>query len=366
MKQNFLQPIFDGDRFSEHTLPLEVAKDLAAYEVLVIELAKHLYMKDNPERERVPKGFAADFHLHLEKVDEGSAKPLLSLVAASILTLGAGEKTYFERARELIAECVAASDGQLPGAFPREMLSHFNQVGRSLLPDERMELPLPNGTSAVLTPDRRKRLVLAADRVYEREVELLGTIEEADWGKSSFRLRFPTGGSLVIPMPNSFHPQARQYGGRSRYFFTVKGIGTFDSWDKLQKVISVESLEIQPNYQLTTRFDMLLKVEDGWLDGVGRAPDKTKLSVVAEKMIAHYPEQLPLPVIVPTPEGDLLFEWDISGTPSVDLNLGSLRAYFHQFKEDGTENERELALSSNEEWKLFFGFLSETLEHLPS
>jgi S-methylmethionine-dependent homocysteine/selenocysteine methylase len=72
MKTEFIQPRFDGARFAEHTLPLEVAKDLAAYETLVVELAKHLYLQDHPGRQRVPKGFDADFHLHLEKVDDGT------------------------------------------------------------------------------------------------------------------------------------------------------------------------------------------------------------------------------------------------------------------------------------------------------
>src|SRR2546425_410761 len=129
MKLEFLHARFDGARFSEHTLPLEVARDLAAYETLVVELAKHLYVKEHPERERVPKGFAADFHLHLERVDDGSAKPVLSIVTAGAVALGAGASIYFERARDLISKCVAAADGQLPAEFPRSLLAHFNQVG---------------------------------------------------------------------------------------------------------------------------------------------------------------------------------------------------------------------------------------------
>ena len=100
MKSEFLQPRFEGPRFSEHTLPLEVARDLAAYETLVVELAKHLYIHEHPERQRVPKGFAADFHLHLKRVDDGSARPLLSIVTAGALAMGAGDNIYFERARE--------------------------------------------------------------------------------------------------------------------------------------------------------------------------------------------------------------------------------------------------------------------------
>jgi hypothetical protein len=60
---------------------------------------------------------------------------------------------------------------------------------------------------AVLTPDRRKRLVLAAGKVYEREIE-------ANSEKSSFQLRLADGTLAVVPMQKSFHPHARSHGGR--------------------------------------------------------------------------------------------------------------------------------------------------------
>ncbi len=362
MKSEFLQPRFDGARFDEHTLPLEVARDLAAYEILVVELAKHLYLKDHHDRQRVPKGFTADFHLHLEKIEDGSARPLLSIVTAGALALGAEAGNYFQQARDLITECVAAADGQLPAAFPRDLLTHFNQVGRSLLADESLALPRPGAAPAVLTPDRRKRLVLAADKVYEREIELSGSIGEADWEKSTFRLRMADGNQAIVPMPDSFHPKAREFGGRNRHQVTVKGIGTFDSWDRLQKVISVESLEIQPNYQIVARFDALSELADGWHDGAGISPDKGKLSVVSETMVGHYPERLPLPAIVPTPEGDLLFEWDLPGDPSLDLHLDDMKADFHAFRADETEVEHQFSLTDEEAWEQFFAFLNENLE----
>ena len=65
-KEPFIQPKFVGPRFDENTLPLSAAKDLVAYEELVVELAKHLYLTKNRDRQRVPKGFADGFHLHLE------------------------------------------------------------------------------------------------------------------------------------------------------------------------------------------------------------------------------------------------------------------------------------------------------------
>jgi len=361
MKADFFQPRFIGPRFEEHTIPLEIARDLGSYEVLVVELAKHLFLDEHPERQRVPKGFSADFHLHLSRVDDGSAKPLLSLVTAGALLLGDGVNPYFERARDLITQCVAGTNGQLPPEFPKELLSHFNHVGRSLRENEAMEFPVPGGTVAVLTPARRKQLVLAIDKVYEREIDLTGTIGEADWERSTFRLRSCDDSSIVIPMPHSFHDQARKYGGKPRHQVAVKGVGTFDSWDRLQKVVTADSIEVQPDFILSARFDGLALLKDGWFDGRGKGLYQDQLANVSTRMVGHFPNEVPLPTIVPTPEGDLLFEWDLPGCPSIDLCLSDSRAEFHAFTEPDGELEREFLLSSDKEWKDFFEFLIEQL-----
>jgi hypothetical protein len=283
MKTEFSKPRFTGERFEEHTLPVDVARDLAAYETLIIELAKHLYLKDHPSRQRVPKGFSTNFRLDIERIDEGSAKPVLALVMAGALALQDGEQDYFEKARDLVAACVAAPDAALPENFPKELLGHFNQLGRSLRDDETMELPLRDKRDAAkLTPEKRKRLVLAADQVYERELSLLGYIEALDFFKSpaTFRLRLTDGGQAIVPMPDSFHNNARVYSGYQRHQISVRGVGAFDSWDRLQKVIFVESLDVIKNYAIATRMDEISQLEDGWFEGGGVAPDAEKLTYV--------------------------------------------------------------------------------------
>jgi hypothetical protein len=358
MKTRFLQPTFEGVRFAEHTLPLEVARDLAAYEKLVIELAKQLYLRKNPDRQRVPKGFADDFHLHLESIKRGSAQPVLAIVTDDELPFDQGMRHYFEQARDIISECIAAPEGRLPDEFPKELLTHFNLFGRSLREDERMTLRNHGKRPSVLTPERRKHLVLMADKEYEREIELTGTIGEADWEKGTFRLRLVDGSIAVFPMVEDFHRTAREFGGRTRHQFTISGSGMYDSWDKLQKVKAMDTYEIQLNFELAERFKELSTLSDGWLDGDGKAPDAGKLRTLADKMTASYPDNLALPELVPTPEGNLLLEWQIPGDPSVDIALDSLKAYFHSFLENGSDVVREFDLRDDAVWNVFFEFLT--------
>ena len=112
---------------------------------------------------------------------------------------------------------------------------------------------------------------------------------------------------------------------------------------------------------MTAKFEALLALESGWCEGRGEAPDKNLVRFVAEKFAEDYPETLALPLIVATPEGDLLFEWDAPGSPSVDLELASLTMQFHAFAPDGSDIECEFALSGPAEWHLFFELLRDNL-----
>jgi hypothetical protein len=354
MKTEFLQPKFEGARFEEHTLPLEVTRDLASYEALVIELAKHLFLKENPKRKRVPKGFEDEFHLHLERVDHGSTIPVL--VAVSSEGQPRFFESFFDDARRLIAMCIAAPKDKLPTNFPRELLTYFNQIGRSLQPTETLTL----GDGARLTQEKRKDLVLAVSSSYEREVTLVGTIVEVDFERYSFRMRFNDGSQASIPMPSNFHDKARRYVGRTRSVVTVKGIGSYDSWDRLQKFVAVESLEVQDQYELNSQFERILALEDGWFDGNGVAPEKDLVFFVVSKFLEHYPDALDIPLVVATPQGGLLFEWAVNSA-SVDFVFPEMDAQFHAFAPTGEDIEQDFELNSDEQWNNFFAFLSKSI-----
>ena len=363
MKIEFLKPRFTGARFDEHTLPVDVARDLAAYEELVIELAKHLWLADHPGRERVPKGFEKEFSLHLEgMVGEGSAKPLLAWVAAGALALGPAHKSYFEQARDLVAECVSASANNqpLPSKFPKSLLDYFNVFGRSLRDGEAVDLPLPgNATPAVLDPDRRKALVLAARKVYTKDVEMSGIIEEADWAKQTFRLRPKEGSPVVVPLPDAFQEYVRAAGGKERTVATVKGVGVFDAFDRLQKIAETHHLELLPNAALADELEELMKLEDGWYEGQGKAPDKAHLAWATEALVKSFPEDLPFPLTAPTSDGGLFLEWiQNPWRISAEILLPTHRCELQATNTTtGQSEEAELDLDQAGHWPALFKFV---------
>ncbi|MDR2198163.1 MAG: hypothetical protein LBR53_01675 [Deltaproteobacteria bacterium] len=115
------------------------------------------------------------------------------------------------------------------------------------------------------------------------------------------------------------------------------------------------------NFQLKTLFDDLARLKDGWLDGESLALESNALRKISKIFIDNYPEFLPIPLIVPTPEGNLLVEWNTTGYPSIEINIDKMTADFQHFGLYGDEYfiEKEFELSDSGGVERFFHFLTE-------
>lgn len=362
MKTPFLKPRFTGPRFEAHTLPVEVAKDLAAYEELIVELAKHLYLKAHPGRRRVPKGFEESFSLHLEQVEGGSAIPVLACIAAAgTLLPGGADGAYFDQARDLVGECVqaVAEAKPLPDAFPKELLNYFDGVGRSLRAEEGVDLGSQPVGKAVLTADLRKQLVLSAQKFYSKEVELAGAVGEIDWEKRSFRLRLETNQAVNAPLPDWADDLVRRAGGVERSRVLFKGIGIYDAWDRLQKLTISSHLELSENHVLITKLESLGELKPGWFEGKGEAPSADGLNWLTSQLVTHFPADVAIPYVCATPEGNVFFEWKAkSCRASAELDLQTKSAVLHATSLEGMGSEEEIfTLNGPADWKKAFDFV---------
>lgn len=117
------------------------------------------------------------------------------------------------------------------------------------------------------------------------------------------------------------------------------------------------SVEAQPNDQIAGRLAQIGALADGWHDGQGVAPDPHRLSTVRKNLIGCYPANLPLPVIVPTPDGNLLLEWKGPAAASLDLRLADMAGDFHAFSAGG-DIEESFPLLTPRDWIAFFNFLT--------
>ena len=309
IQEQFIQPRFVGPRFEGHTLPLSAAKDLAAYEELVLELAKHLFREKQTDRVRVPKGFAQGFRLGIERIDDGSAKP--ALVAMMLGALVKQMPPEITEAKDLINSVIATeADQSFPSAFPRELYSYFNRIGRSLEDGEFIEwLPDSPTNKTVLTPAKRRRLVIAHRETYEKGVNVVGLVEELNAPKRTGTLRTLDKETVGFAYDDPFFADLKSALGSSSMHVRLKGVGTFDVNERLTAVKEIEQVDAFAHHKLTTGIDALALLKDGWLEGHGVAPESGNLNWLSNEVAKVFPDSLEYPAVVPTEDGNVVFEW---------------------------------------------------------
>lgn len=309
-----------GSRFEGDGMPVEALVELAAYRELVLGVAKVLFRRANPDRQRVPRGFADRLQLRLRVVEDGSAMPVLERVELSGTLLAADDE--FTEARDVIATAVAAvaAGTELADGFPREALVLFNRFGQTLRADEAIELRSGAATSGPrYTREVRKRLVLNQRRTFQEEVEDIGWVTEVDADHMSclIRLRMAPWGAVPAPLDEVTFAAARDVlepkgeGPPVR----VAGIGVFDASQRLIRLDSIQEITVLEDAEelmsLERRFDELAQLHAGWLDGEGAAPDAMVLDR-ARRLLAdllHF--DVPRPRVFPTLEGGVQAEWSV-------------------------------------------------------
>lgn len=351
----FIQPRYVGQRYEAHTLPLSAAKDLAAYEELVLELAKHLFREKQGNRVRVPKGFANNFSLHIEKIDPGSTSPALVAMMIAGSQLFSGLPNEIIEAKDLINSVIATQEGQpFPSNFPKDFYSYFNRIGRSLKEDERIEWT-PNLTNkTVLTPDQRIRLVRAHRETYEAEVEVVGLVEELHAKKKTGILRTLGKDSISFIFDDPFFADLKDALGNPAVHTRLMGVGVFDVNDRLGSIIEIDQLESLPHYDLVSKIEALCSLSDGWLEGQGIAPTAPNLNWLTNEVAKYFPETLEYPSVAPTEDGYVVLEW-IRPHARIELEINfddkKLELYATNLTTDKSTEKFVEKLFSQTDWK---------------
>lgn len=309
-KEPFIQPRFIGPRFEAHTLPLSAARDLAAYEDLVLELAKHLYRNKQQDRMRLPKGFANNFSLHIESIDAGSAMPALVAMMLSAPQLFGSFPEEITEAKDLINAVIATpADQPFPSEFPKVFYSYFNRIGRSLKEGEQIEWTPNLAEKTTLTPTARIRLARAHRETYEAEADVVGLVEELDAKKKTGILRLLGKDAISFIFDDPFFIDLKSALGSPVIHARVKGIGVFDVNDRLGSIIEIDQLECLPHYGLVSKIDALAALSDGWLEGHGIAPRNEDLNWLSNEVAKNFPEALEYPSVAPSEDGHVILEW---------------------------------------------------------
>jgi hypothetical protein len=200
---------FQGGRFEDHGVVLDVLEDLLRYRDILVSVAKVLWRRRNPDRERLPKNFEDSLALKFYEVQPNCATiPLARVVPSS------NEKTLFpiddelEAALNLVTKTVEAAgqDQSLPEEFPKELLELFDSYGKALRDDEWIEQrPAASEKPVRYDAEVRQRLTWAMSTAYEDLVDLVAGVTMARVSASRPRMgiRLPNGREIEA----SFRPE---------------------------------------------------------------------------------------------------------------------------------------------------------------
>ena len=353
---DFMKPRLTGPRFAEHAIPLEFLKDLAVLQEMLIEVAKWQFLKENPDRQRSPRGFTEGVELKLTGVEDGTAMPVISLFIAGLALLPP-QQTYFEKARDAIVSAISSADQDRPIAdLPPKTLTYFDRIGRSLRNGEAMEFTIPgHHEPARLTRETRKKLILSSTvQELTEATQVRGTIPEADQDDMSFEIQLADGRKTKAPMaPQHLETIIEAFKGyKSGTHVLLEGVGRFNRSGKLQSFESVEHISILDPLDIPGRLDELRDLRDGWLEGKGVAPPDAGLDWLAEAFGQHFPDDLPLPFLYPTGQGGVQAEWTIDPHEiTLEIDLSSHQAAWHYLNMDTNDQEsRDLNLDGTDGW----------------
>jgi hypothetical protein len=361
MKRPLIEPRFVGVRFEDHTIPLELLKDIAVLEEFVIAVAKWKFVEDN-NRIRAPKGFTDPLSIALSGVNKGSSKPAIAIdyIDPSAGLFPAANEDYFFRAVQAIGNAIDAAEHNEPITkhLPANLLGYFDRFGRGLRDGEILEFFPDKARPARLTKLTRRRLLLASqNEELTDEVTIRGLVSELDQDKMSFELQIP-GGRKISASVDAIHLDTileATKGYRAGVKVSVSGVGRFDRYERLHSFDLIEDAAIIDTNDPLARIDELRLLKVGWLDGRGCVPSAAEFDWLEVFFTESYPSTLPNPYIYPTEEGGIQLEWrtgnqdlslEIDLTTKVadlhGLNTESLSELFEVLSMDNQDHVRRL------------------------
>lgn len=103
-----------------------------------------------------------------------------------------------------------------------------------------------------------------------------------------------------------------------------------------------------------SRLKELTALQDGWLNGEGKALDKKGIRWFVGMFEKFFPDDLPLPYVYPTVEGNIQLEWTFGTRElSLEVDLKSHRGEWIvvEVKTGEEEEQYEIDLDKIEEWE---------------
>ncbi|MGL4942469.1 MAG: hypothetical protein ACRC46_04675 [Thermoguttaceae bacterium] len=115
---------------------------------------------------------------------------------------------------------------------------------------------------------------------------------------------------------------------------------------------SCEEVAVHEPLDVHSRLEDLKVLQDGWLDGDGKALDADGITWCANCFSRFYTVDVPFPLFCPTVEGGVYAEWSFDKIDiSLEIDLENRVGHWHSLNvEDQTYTEKDLNLNLPESW----------------
>jgi len=249
---------FVGGRFEKLSgfLEFDVLNELIAYKSLLVEIAKQVWRRHKPDRERLRQGFEKEIRLAFRKVDPGSCVVPIERV----FELKDGELPL-ERPSDEVDEAAAIIDGTLraaerdlrfPDGLSKRVVPLFREWGKTLQDDEAIELDGKGADGrARFNAAIRERILSRVAGKYEDCVTIVGEVRGAN-------LRTTDGGSFAVHLDDgstvegSFGPEQEAVITEALYRhkdvrIRIEGKAEFDPDGRIRKIIALDRVSPAPS-----------------------------------------------------------------------------------------------------------------------
>jgi hypothetical protein len=189
---------FEGSRFEDHGLDVDVLPELTALKTLMLETAKALWRAEHPGRERLDANF--DDRLRLKFFELGSGSVVVPLeriyeVSETDLPMLPAEDE-FDQAATLVVEAISATANSdlLPSRLPKSVLPFFEPLGTCLRTGERIQMTVPRiGKTAQIDLFTGSRFSERMAQEYTDFATIQGEVRSANLDNQTFSIRLQSG-----------------------------------------------------------------------------------------------------------------------------------------------------------------------------
>lgn len=186
-----------------------------------------------------------------------------------------------------------------------------------------------------------------------REIVLEGLIPELNQDRMTFQIELSNGKRLNAPLNSNLLDSAIEtlkgyrQGLQSR--FSGKGLVRRVNGSVLE-IISIDSIINRLN--INAQLGNLRGLEDGWLDGDGKAPQQAGIEWLDSKFKTHFQTKTPLPYLYPTETGGIQAEWSLGPHEiSLEMHLDTHLGVWSDLNLDSdVDHEMQLNLDEDFNW----------------